>query len=55
MVEGQGGQALTDGPSPIEPGHELDAEGFAVAMSILLVLGVAGPVPGIAIDQRSRT
>lgn len=54
---GQGGQPLGDRPEPIKPqrvhgqaperGHDLDAVDLAVAVGILLELGVAGPVPGV--------
>ena len=53
----QGGQPLGDGAEPIEPqrvhgqasegGHDLDAVGLAVAVVVLLELGIAGPVPGV--------
>jgi len=62
---GQGSQALSDRPEAIETqgvhgqaserGHDLYAIALAVAVVVLPELGVAGPVPGFSIDQRSRT
>ena len=54
---GQSGQALGDRPEPIqtqdvhgeaaERGQDLHAVHLAVAVSVFLELGIAGPVPGV--------